>query len=57
MMEFIIMALSFTVALVLASVLGILVMLNPKVLGWYMKKVNQLTMKIVNDSYDSNEEL
>ena len=47
MMEFIIMTLSFTVA----------IMLNSKVLGWYMKKVNKLTTKMINESFDSDEEL
>lgn len=46
-MEFIIMTLSFTVA----------IMLNPKVLGWCMKKVNELTTKMINESFDSDEEL
>lgn len=57
MMEFIIMTLSFTVAIVLASVLGVLIMLNPKVLGWYMKKVNQLTMKLFDESLEGDKEL
>ena len=57
MMEFIIMALSFTVAIMLASVLSVAIMLNSKVLGWYMKKVNKITNQIINDSFDSDEEL
>ena len=57
MVEFIIMALSFTVAIMLASVLSVAIMLNSKVLGWYMKKVNKITNKIINESFDSNEEL
>lgn len=57
MMEFIIMTLSFTVAIMLASVLSIAIMLNSKVLNWYMKKVNEITNKLINESFDSNEEL
>lgn len=57
MMEFIIMALSFTVAIMLASVLSVAIMLNSKVLGWYMKKVNKITNQIINESFDSDEEL
>ncbi len=57
MMEFIIMTLSFTVAIMLASVLSVAIMLNSKVLGWYMKKVNKITNKIINESFDSDEEL
>lgn len=57
MMEFIIMTLSFTVAIMLASVLCVAIMLNSKVLGWYMKKVNKVTAKMINESFDSDEEL
>lgn len=57
MMEFIIMTLSFTVAIMLASVLSVAITLNSKVLGWYMKKVNKITNKIINESFDSDEEL
>ena len=56
MMEFIIMTLSFTVAIMLASVLCVAIMLNSKVLGWYMKKVNKVTSKMINESFDSDEE-
>lgn len=61
MMEFIIMTLSFTVAIMLASVLGLAItlkiMLNSKVLGWCMKKVNKIANQIINESFDSDEEL
>lgn len=32
-------------------------MLNSKVLGWYMKKVNKVTIKMINAPFDSDEEL
>ena len=57
MMEFIIITLSFTVDSMLASVLSVAIMLNSKVLGWCMKKVNKLTTKMINESFDSDEEL
>lgn len=37
MMEFVIMTLSFTVGILLASGLALLIMLNPKVMKGYMK--------------------
>lgn len=57
MMTFIILTLSFTAAILLASVLGVVIMLNPKVMGWYMKKVNDLTMKMFDESFAADKEL
>ena len=37
MMEFIILTLSFTVAILLASGLSLYIMMQPKVMKWYMK--------------------
>lgn len=53
MMEFIMMTLSFTVGILLAMVLGFMVMLNPKVMKWYMKFV----MKSMKDMEKVAEEL
>lgn len=39
MMEFIMMTVSFTVAILLAGVIACAVMLHPKVVNWYMKYV------------------
>lgn len=56
MMNFIVMTLSFTVAILLASGLAIMFVLNKKVLKWYMKKVNKITMEVLEESsYDSEE--
>lgn len=49
MMNFIIMTLSFTVAILLSSVICMLVILNTKVLNWYLAKVQKLTMKMFED--------
>jgi type IV secretory pathway component VirB8 len=57
MMEFVIMTLSFTVAILLASVLSVAIMLNSKVLSWYMKKVNKVTNKMFDESFAADEEL
>ena len=45
MMDFIIMTVSFTVAILLASVLAFVIMMQPKVMKWYMK----LMFKSMND--------
>ena len=56
MMEFVILTLSFTVAILLASVLGVVIMLNPKVVKWYMKKVNDVTMLLFDESFAADKE-
>lgn len=53
MMAFVLMTISFTVAILLASVIGCVVMLNPKVMKWYVKYV----MKKMNDFEDVTEDL
>lgn len=45
MLAFIVLTLSLTVAILLASVMAFAVMLNPKVIKWYTKRM----MKYVND--------
>ena len=45
MMTFIIMTLSFTVAILLASVVGFLLITQPKVMKWYMNYM----LKIMNN--------
>jgi hypothetical protein len=55
-MEFIIMTLSFTVAILLAGVVSVFIMMQPKVVKWYMKKVQKLTMGVIEDSLDMIEE-
>lgn len=53
MMEFIMMTISFAVGILLAMVLAFMVMLNPKVMKWYMKVV----MKSMKDMEKVAEEL
>ena len=58
MMEFVIMTLSFTVAILLASVLGVLIMMSKPVMKWYMKRVNKLTNVLLSESFvDETEDL
>ncbi len=57
MMEFVMLTICFTVAILLASVLSVVIMLNPKVMKWYMKKVNDVTAKLFEESFAADEEL
>lgn len=52
MMEFIIMTLSFTVGMLLASVIAFVVMFNKKVMYWYLKRVNKMVKDFENDMID-----
>ena len=56
MMEFIIMTLSFTVAILLASGIACAIMCNKKVLKWYMKKVNKLSMDLFEEIASDEED-
>lgn len=56
MMDFIIMTLSFTVAILLASGIALVAMCNKKVLKWYMKKVNKMTMDLFEESVETIDE-
>lgn len=49
MMDFVVMTLSFTVAMLLASTLACIIVLNKKVMKWYLKKVNKITMDVFED--------
>lgn len=49
MMEFIMLTLSITVAILLAGALSMFIMLSKPVMKWYMKKVYKLTMNNVED--------
>ena len=54
MMEFIIMTLSFTVEIILASGIACVGVLNKKVLKWYTKKVNKMTMDLLEEDLESD---
>lgn len=48
-MNFILMTLSFTVAILLASLFSVLIILNTKVMKWYINKVQKITMEVFED--------
>ena len=48
MLMFIILTLSFTVAILLAGAIGTMIMLNPKVMNWYLKKAFEYMNKVEN---------
>lgn len=52
MLEFIMLTISFTVAILLASGIALYLIMQPKVMEWYMKKV----MKMANDMQEIFEE-
>ena len=52
MMNFLLMTLSFTVAILLASFIACVCVMNKKVMKWYMKKVMGLTEEITDELTD-----
>lgn len=48
-MTFIMMTLSFTVAILLASFVALVVMLQPKVVKWYVKKTMEMATRMAED--------
>ena len=56
MLEFIILTLSFTVAILLSTVIMIAIVMNKKVMKAYMKWVNKMSAEIVNEMFDNEEE-
>lgn len=57
MMEFIVMTLSITVAILLASGLAVIIMLNKKVMNWYLNKVYKATFTTFESLEGKIEEL
>lgn len=55
MMNFIIMTASLTVAILLATVIAFAVLLQPKVLKWYMKYVSKLSEQMVDEMFNDEE--
>lgn len=49
MMNFILMTLSFTVAILLASGIAVVLMLQPKVMKWYLDKVYKATFNAMSN--------
>ena len=58
MMKFVMNTISFTVAILLASLVAFVVMLQPKVMKWYLKLVQERTMELMDDfAVDKEDEL
>ena len=59
MMEFIMLTLSITVAILLAGALSMFIMLSKPVMKWYMKKVYKFTMnnieELAEEMFDEEE--
>ena len=56
MMNFMMMTASFTVAIVLASLIMFVTLLNKPVLKWYMKYATKLSEEIVSELFVDSEE-
>lgn len=56
MLEFILLTVSITLGIMLSSVVMLLVMLQPKVMLWYAKKVTDLTNKMFETMNEELEE-
>lgn len=56
MMDFVMMTISFTVAILLAGVVTFFVMFEPHVMKWYMKLVQKRTMELMEDIVVNEEE-
>lgn len=57
MMEFIMLTISFTMAILLASGLSVYIVLQPKVVKWYMKHIVKYMKEIEKTLEDFEEEL
>ncbi len=51
MMDFVMLTISFTVAILLASFAACVVVLSKPVMKWYMKKASELTLIIMGDVF------
>ena len=56
MMDFIMLTLSIAVAILLASSLSLVLVMNKKVLKWYLHYVNKITDEVVNEVLAVSEE-
>lgn len=58
MMTFIIMTISFTVAILLSAVLGFIILAQPTVMKWYIKYIVKTMSKmeeVMEESFTSSE--
>lgn len=56
MMDFVLMTISFTMAILLAGGLSIMILMNKRVLKWYMKKVEKMTNELFEMSLENKTE-
>ena len=52
MMDFVLLTLSFMVAMLGAGFIAVFIVMNKHVMGWYLKKVNKLTSDIMEEMFD-----
>ena len=57
MLNFIMMTISFTVSILLAGVIGLVIFLQPKVMRFYTKMVMKTSMKLVDDIVKITEDV
>lgn len=57
MMNFVVLTLSVTVGILLASSLSIAVLMNKKVLKWYMNKVQKITEEMIKAQFEDEDDL
>lgn len=55
MMNFIMLTLCITVAILLASFIACLLMLNKPVMKWYMRYVTKLSEELVEEAFNDQE--
>ena len=52
MMDFVMLTVSFTVAILAASFIAVIIVMSKPVMSWYLKKVNKLTSDIMEELFD-----
>ena len=52
MMDFVMLTVSFTVAILAASFIAVTIVMSKPVMSWYLKKVNKLTSDIMEELFD-----
>lgn len=55
MMEFVLLTLSITVALLLASGVALVLCTSKPVIKWYMKKVNKITEQVIDETFKDED--
>ena len=57
MMNFVLLVVAIAVGILLASVLSVAVLMNKRVLKWYMRKVTKITEELIKDQYNVDVDL